>query len=709
MDAVSISFDPLVPMPLFWALAVALALVGGLGLVLWARGAVLRLAIMAVAVLLLARPTVIEEQRQPVPDTALVVIDRSPSQDMLDRADRTDLALDALMARLDRFDDLAVRVIETDPAAAGGLERTDLFDRLRRATADLPRDRLAGTIILTDGQIHDAPEDPADLAEFGPVHGLITGSRREADRRLTIADAPAFGVVGEPLEVTLRVDDLGFDGASGGLALITAEVDGGEDIRFQVPIGQETTIDILMEHGGDNVIEFEVETRPGELSEANNRAVVVATGVRDRLRVLLVSGEPHAGERTWRNILKSDPSVELVHFTILRPPEKQDGTPVSELSLIAFPIRELFERRLHEFDLVIFDRYRRRGVLPNIYLNNIVDYIDQGGALLEASGETFADLASLYRTPLGRILPAEPTGLVLEQPFKPRVTDLGERHPVTSALSGAASGTAAPGAARTGTADAAEPPWGRWFRHIDVRQKTGHVVMSGADDRPLLILDRIGEGRVAQLASDHIWLWSRGYEGGGPQAELLRRLAHWLMQEPELEEEDLTVAVTGTQIRVERKTLDEGPAAITATSPAGEQLVVETRETAPGRHVGRLDVDQPGIFRLTDGTHTALAVVGDVNPPELADLRATEAVLGPIAEATGGQMLWLEDFGRTDPGPAVRRVREDRPKGGAQWLGLVDTESFTITGVRTAPLVPVWLALTLLLGGLAALWWREGR
>ena len=94
-------------------------------------------------------------------------------------------------------------------------------------------------------------------------------------------------------------------------------------------------------------------------------------GVRDRLRVLLVSGEPHAGERTWRNLLKSDASVDLVHFTILRPPEKQDGVPVDELSLIAFPTRELFIEKIEDFDLIIFDRYRRRGILPSLYLENI--------------------------------------------------------------------------------------------------------------------------------------------------------------------------------------------------------------------------------------------------------------------------------------------------------------------------------------------------
>ena len=128
----------------------------------------------------------------------------------------------------------------------------------------------------------------------------------------------------------------------------------------------------------------------GEIALQNNRTVIATEGIRDRLQVLLVSGEPHPGERTWRNLLKADASVDLVHFTILRPPEKQDGTPVKELSLIAFPTRELFVEKLSEFDLVIFDRYERRGILPTVYLNNVVDYVRAGGAVLVASGPDYA-------------------------------------------------------------------------------------------------------------------------------------------------------------------------------------------------------------------------------------------------------------------------------------------------------------------------------
>ena len=322
-----------------------------------------------------------------------------------------------------------------------------------------------------------------------------------------------------------------------------------------VPVGRDVTLSIPIDHGGPNVLEIEVEAGPQELTLANNRAAIVVNGVRDRLRVLLVSGEPHAGERVWRNILKSDPSVDLVHFTILRPPEKQDGTPIRELSLIAFPIRELFDVKLDEFDLIIFDRYSQRGIIPQAYIDNVVRYVRRGGALLEAAGPTFGTPMTLFRTPLGEILPTEPTGDVREQGFRPQLTALGRRHPVTADL---------PGAGKPGEA----PSWGRWFRQVEGRRHSGTAIMSGENGGPLLVLDRVGNGRIAQLLSDQMWLWARGFEGGGPQAELLRRLAYWLMKEPDLEENDL-------------RAVDRGRPA------QGDKAVARTRRQPGHRHRAR--------------------------------------------------------------------------------------------------------------------------
>src|SRR5216683_2040747 len=397
-----------------------------------------------------------------------------------------------------------------------------------RPMADSPRQRVAGAVMITDGEVHDVPP-PDRLAFDAPLHALLTGQPGEADRRLVVKDAPSFGLVGKELTLTVRVEDLP-DSGQNGQARLTLRKDGGPPSSRVIPVGRDVPVSVAIDHGGPNVLELEAEAGAHELTLDNNRAALVINGVRDRLKVLLVSGEPHQGERTWRNILKSDPSVDLIHFTILRPPEKQDGTPIRELSLIAFPIRELFDVKIDEFDLIIFDRYRRRSILPQAYLENIARYVKKGGALLEAAGPTFGTPMSLYRTPLGAVLPAEPTGNVYEEGFLPKVSDIGRRHPVTDELPG-------------DSPDGKQPPkWGRWFRHVEAEPHRGVSVMSGLSDRPLLVLNREGDGRVAQLLSDEMWLWTRGFEGGGPQAELLRRVVYWLMKEPDLEENDLRAA-----------------------------------------------------------------------------------------------------------------------------------------------------------------------
>ncbi len=694
MTAADIAFAPLLPWTLLGPLFGLVAVVLVAATLSRARGAAWRWLVAATLALALLNPSLVEEEREPMRDVAVVVVDESPSQATGGRAARTEDALAELRETLAGFDDLEVRVVR-----AGGdeIEETRLFDAMESAVADVPRRRLAGAVLLTDGQVHDVPP-PAALDGLGPVHTLLTGRPDEADRRLVVAQAPAFGLVGRTVTVTLRVDDLP-EAAAAGLVDVTVTRDGEPLRRERLFVGRDSDLTFRIDHGGPTVFEFEAAPADQELTLANNRAVVVVNGVRDRLRVLLVSGEPHPGERTWRNILKSDPGVDLVHFTILRPPEGQDGTPISELSLIAFPIRDLFELRLAEFDLIIFDRYRRRGVLHSTYLNNIANYVENGGAFLEASGPDFADVFSLYRTPLGRVLPGEPTGEIVERGFQPAISEAGLRHPVTAALDGGGSG------GRGGRGGDRPPGWGRWFRQIDVAPTRGTVVMSGADARPLLILDRFGEGRVAQLMSDHIWLWSRGFEGGGPQAELLRRLAHWLMKEPALEENDLRAEVSGTRIDIERRSLEPGPRTVTVLTPSGERTRVELTEAAPGRAVGHYVAAEPGIFRLADEEQTALAVVGAANPPELSDLRTTPERLAPVAAATGGSVTWLAEDGL----PEVRRIEPGRDAAGRDWIGLRANGDYVVTGVSEAPLMPAALALLLGVGGLMAAWRREGR
>ncbi|MFQ5953955.1 MAG: hypothetical protein ACE5JZ_02710, partial [Kiloniellales bacterium] len=558
MEATGIQFAPLLAWPVMVGLGGLAALVLGLCLARQATGSGGRVLVAALLLVSLLNPSLVRERRQALSDVAVVLVDESASQSVGERRRQADAALAAIERQAAAFADLELRVVRSTGedalgAAAGALGAggTRLFGAVNRTLSDVPRRRLAGVILITDGQVHDTAHGAALKA---PLHVLLTGRPREADRRLVVVKVPSYGLVGLKQSMTVRIEDA--QAPPRQRVPLTVRRNGEPLKEAMLPAGVDYDLDFQVEPGL-SVFELAAAAAEGEITTQNNRAVVSINGVRDRLRVLLVSGEPHAGERTWRNLLKSDPSVDLVHFTILRPPEKQDGTPIRELSLIAFPIRQLFQVKLAEFDLIIFDRYRRRGVLPSTYLRNLADYVRSGGALLEAVGPSFANQFSLYRTPLGEVLPGEPTGAVIEHGFRPVVTDLGRRHPVTASLPGDV------GAGET-------PRWGRWFRQIGVVPTAGKVVMSGVDEQPLLILDRVGKGRVAQLMSDHMWLWARGFEGGGPQAEMLRRIAHWLMKEPELEENDLRAEVRGDRLHVVRRSLTAGAGTVAVSAPSGE-------------------------------------------------------------------------------------------------------------------------------------------
>jgi hypothetical protein len=686
---IGIAFAPLVGTQILWAVIAAAAL---LALILFAsrsRGAVVRTLALALIALALANPSFTREDRDPLTSVAVVVVDKSPSQNFGDRLQQTEAARDKILEQLHRIPGLEVRVIEAGEAD-GETDGTRLFTALNSTLADVPSDRFAGVIMITDGRVHDVPADAGSLGFSAPVHALITGHADERDRRVALITAPRFGIVGQPQTITYRVED---QGGGESTAQITVRRDGDLVETRNVPVGTAQSVTVPIPHGGQNIVEIEASPLPGELTQVNNRVVVSIDGVRDKLRVLLVSGEPHAGERTWRNLLKSDPSVDLVHFTILRPPEKQDGTPINELSLIAFPTRELFQQKIDDFQLIIFDRYARQGVLPIIYFDNITRYVRDGGAVLVAAGPDYASSTSIWRTPLDAILPAEPSGDVTNQAFRPELTNLGQRHPVTRGLDGA---------------EDKPPHWSQWFRIVDTRSATGTTVMQGPDAKPLLVLSHEGEGRVALLLSDHIWLWARGFEGGGPHLDLLRRLSHWLMREPDLEEEALRLSVSGHDLLLRRQTMADEVADVTLTSPSGATRTLKLDAKKPGVWESTVSANELGLWHATDGKLNALINVGPANPREYAEVTSTTQVLAPLANATGGDARRLDDGGGLNV-PRLVAVRSGDTYKGDDWLGLKMSNASVVRGVGVLPVFAGLLGLLLLLGSLASTWVREGR
>ncbi len=692
--SMNLHFSPLIADQLLWAIILIGAMLFILSFIKYRHGILIRGAMFGLFILALSNPSVVKEERNYVRDVATIVVDKSDSQNFGQRSERAQTALSFLQQQIEENGAFDLRIVE---APLDGLSsRTDLFGALDQALSDVPQKRRAGIIFLSDGQIHDVQKDESLYQSYGPVHALLTGEKGEKDRQIIITNAPAYGLVGENIMVKFRVEDTKNIGQNNAEITITGH--DGTQRNFYVPIGIEQSLPLPMDHPSQNIFTLEVAGVKDEITLANNKTAVIINGVRDRMKVLLVSGIPHTGERTWRDLLTSDPGVDLVHFTILREPEKFDYTPKKEMSLIAFPFQELFEVKLYDFDLIIFDRYRVNNILPRRYFDNIARYVQEGGAFLEASGPAFANRGqSIYNTPLGTILPARPTGEVLEQRFTPTITALGKHHPVTESLVWTTDMTA----------DKTAAPWGSWMRYIDIEPSHGDVLMDAMDNKPLLVLDRVGKGRVAQLASDHIWLWSRGYDGGGPHAELLRRIVHWLMKEPQLDERALEVSVHKSMITIRKRGYDSTTETISMRDPNGEQSLIELKAKSDGILEEKIKADALGIYAFEDTNGARkFAIIGDIAPLELRAVKTSDDKLAPLINASKGTTIWLSDTPRPKISEADANARRF---GGSDWLALKHNQDFTVTGVKDIALLPDWATLILLISALISLWWYEGR
>lgn len=692
------SFQPLLPVNLILVLAIIALIIILVGLFLRKRGSVLRLLALAALVLALANPIMVEEQREPIKSIVGVVVDRSTSQNYGTRTRDTNDALNALKEEFKKHPEYEPRFIEAASQSdmAVGTE-TKLFTPLNQAISDVPPALYAGTVLITDGQVHDIASVSGSVVNEKPINALITGQPDEFDREIKFVEPPRFGITNKKANISVLVNDKGRSTSSDKTATVSIKVNGDAVGQYNVTLGTPYQIELTIPHAGKNIIEAATEPLEGELTTANNETVTVIEGIRQNLRVLLVSGEPHNGERTWRDLLKSDASIDLVHFTILRPPEKSDNTPLSQLSLIVFPTTELFVDKINDFDLVIFDRYQHYDVLPLIYYDYVAEYVKNGGALLMATGPEFAGDTSLAQTPLISVLPTLPSGEIIEKPFRPSLTKDGMRHPVTRDL-------------ETKTMNSGN--WGRWMRQITVGDTSkSTVVMNGADNRPLMLLSHIGKGRVGMLLSDEGWLWARGFEGGGPYAALYRRMAHWLMKEPDLEEEALTASSNGNNLTIRRQTMADKPETATVTSPSGKTQTVTLEKQQEGVFVANLPTNEVGLFKITNGDKLALAHIGPMNSPEYAELISTEEKLTPVVSSSGGHITRLhakvsDKISMPTITPIDNTTRSKNIK--ADNIALLKADQTKLVNTVQYSIYTGLLALFVCLLLLSGMWYKEG-
>lgn len=677
-EAVRLSFEPFLNWPLFWGLAglTVLAWIAYFALAgrAWLTRA-LGLLLLAAALL---NPSVVHEEREPLPSVVALILDRSESMQFGDRQSAADAAYEALKARLAEDRTLEVRTLETSPGDDG----TYLYGALQGLMSDVARDRIAGAILITDGQVHDLADPERDDALIGPLHALIAGDEDRGDRSVRIISAPSFGIVGESASILVRVED-----PRGGEVELQVSLNGGPPQRVRLQAGEDRSLPVDIERRGENMVVIEAPPGPEEMTLANNRTAMTVAGIRDRLRVLLVTGKPNQAGRVWRDLLKSDPSVDLVHFTILRPPFKTDYARPEDLALIAFPTEELFEEKLTEFDLIIFDQYERQGVITQAYLANMSRYVADGGALLIVAGEQFAGPASLARSPLASVLPAVPTSVIRTGSFTPKLTGPGRRHSVTAPLD--------------------DSGWGEWMRYIEADAVAGDVLIEGPEGRPLLIVDRVEKGRVGMLMSDQIWLWASGHDGGGPFAELIRRMVHWMMKEPELEERRLSIRTEDGKASVELRTLLDSAPPLQIETPEGDTLRPNWINLGPGSFAAHAPIDQLGIYRARAGGLEAIALNGPANPKEYADLSSTADLLEPLSQATGGAVMQLNAAGTNLP--EIRRIGNQRAAAGNGWIGLRNRDAYAVRSSTSQPLLPGILAAAGLILLLLLAWRREGR
>lgn len=673
----ALAFDPLVPL---WALWLLVALLAAPGLAaLWRRRwltGTARLAAALVAFAILARPVTRIEERRTEPDIAVAVLDTSGSMTIGNRRAEAEAALRALRAA--SGPDLQWRVVETE-GRPGTVSGTALMDEIGRAIGQTPASRLAGAVIISDGIV--VREHPPVLPEGKPVHVLLAGDRNMVDRRMVVEAAPPYAVVGQTAHVTMRVE-----GGRPGLE-VNWSIDGQPRPPVTLDAEGRARLPVQVARRGPAVVTASVPAAPGELVTSNNAALVRLNGVRDRLAVLLVSGAPSLSTRSWRDILTLDAALDTVHFTILRLPTSFDPTPTEELSLIPFPVEQLFEERLHRFDLIVLDRFDQLDLLAAAYFDAISHYVRNGGALLVVAGPEHQQPFGLSGTSVGRMLPARPTGAWQTTPYRAAVTADGKRHPITATLEEEW------GAGR---------PWGRWRTHLPARAASGRTLLSGPGDSPLLVVDRHGKGRIGQLMTLDVWRWGRGVDGGGPRDALLSRLVHWLMREPDLEEEQLSARALGDdRIEVSVRTMTQ-PEPVLVTPPQGQAQRFTLQADARGAARLTVPAPTPGLYRIESGDRRTFALVGA--GPERQEVRPRAEPLASLARQTGGGVFWL-----TDGMPSLRRTEANRPQAGANWLGLVRNDSGALLGVREEPLVPPLVLWGLMAAAMGLAWAAERR
>ena len=688
-----IIFSPIIPLPAFIVTALLSGIVLGYQLFCAPRIGLLRGLSIVLFLALLADPKIQDKSTESLNDVVIILHDESKSQSIDGRAEASAKIVDALEQNLDQLEN-----VESQTISVGSFSESNLWRAYNAAVSSVSPKQLAGVFLVTDGQPTDAIDNFSPPKDMPPVYVLLDGRKNETDRKITLLTTPKYGIVNETVELTFRVDDVGENDVAlpdSGPINVELRVNGAVITRETVPLNTKLSLDVPITVRGKTIVELFVPEMAGELTTENNSAIITINSIQDRLRVLLISGEPHAGERAWRNLLKSDPAIDLVHFTILRPVEKaqSDNALERELALIEFPYNELFIEKIREFDLLIFDRYTYRGVLNAFHFDNIARYIESGGAVLISSGPEYNGFRSLAsRRNLSFVLPALPAGAAQEGPFRVQKSMTGKVHPITQGLAEA-------------------DYWGRWLRYMPIVSRSGQKLLETPSGEPVLIIDRVGEGRIALFLSDHFWLWARGFDGGGPYGELLRRVSHWLMKEPDLEEEKLELVASDNQLSVERRTLSDSAEPTVLTAPDGTTSNLTLAPTQ-NETLKKFTVQDPvnGIYRVRSGDLFDIEFFGDNSEREMRNVVMTDKKLESVVKGSNGKFLRVRTGDRIDV-PSIRKVRSVNQiqPGNLNSIEILSRQAKKTLSIKQKRIASPLIWLCLLAASILGAWHLEGR